>query len=270
MVRMPHAARPIRVLAAADAAAVAQLRAALAGCDDLSLTSAAGGGDAAVAVAAEMLPDVVLLDGGPDVIRAIRACSPASNVVVHTRDAGRERIIDAVEAGAGGYLLADDDPALLPDAIRAAARGESPLAPRAARALIAGHRLARRDARLPAVEKRVLGLLARGRTDDEIRELLALTPAELDRAVDVVIGALGVADRTQAALWAQRHGYDAEQGDPGQALGPYTREPGRIRRPARPSGKRPDGRRDGDGHEEHAGAVHDRRAGADDRPRRLR
>ena len=116
----------------------------------------------------------------------------------------------------------------MPDAIRAAARGESPLAPRAARALISGHRLPRRDARLPAAEKQVLGMLARGCTDEVIAERLDLEPAALDRALAVVIGALGVADRTQAALWAQRHGYDGGDGDPGQVLGPFTRDPGRI------------------------------------------
>jgi DNA-binding NarL/FixJ family response regulator len=262
---MSHAVRPIRVLAAdADRGALAHMRAVLAGCADISLTGAAGDEASAVAMAAEILPDVVLIDDGPDAIRGILACSPASNVVVLTHDVDRARIIAAVDAGAGGYLLKDDDPAGLADAIRSAARGESPLAPRAARALISGHRLPRRDARLPDIEKRVLGLLARGCTDGDICRLLDLPVGELDRSLDVVIGALGVADRTQAALWAQRHGYDGADGDPGQGMGPFTRDPGRIRRPARPTGKRTIWRHeDAEECEDRARPVRDRRDGAD-------
>jgi DNA-binding NarL/FixJ family response regulator len=262
-----QAVRPIRVLVA-DAAALADLRATLGGCPDIALTGVAGDERTMVALAAELLPDVALVDSGPGLIRAILERSPATNVVVRTDAADRARIIASVAAGAGGYLLTDDDPAGLPDAIRAAARGESPLAPSAARALISGHRLARRDARLPDTEKRVLGLLARGCTDDEICELLELTPDELDRLLDVVSDALGVAGRTQAALWAQRHGYDGGDGDPARWLGPFARDPGRIHRPARPTGKRPIGRtHDAEGCED---GMRDRRAGADAGDRRVR
>jgi DNA-binding NarL/FixJ family response regulator len=254
---MSHAVRPIRVLAA-DTGTLAHMRAALAGCADLDVT------------ASDALPDVAVLapgHDGPAAIRAILQRSPATNVVVLASDVDREDIIDAVAAGARGYLLADDDPSHMPDAIRAAARGESPLAPRAARALISGHRLPRRDARLPAAEKRVLGMLARGCTDEVIAERLDLEPAELDRALAVVIGALGVSDRTQAALWAQRHGYDGGDGDPGQVLGPFTRDPGRIHRPARPNGQRPAWRtHDAEGCEDR---VRSRRDGADPHDRRM-
>jgi DNA-binding NarL/FixJ family response regulator len=257
---MSHAARPIRLLVAdPDARVPAHLRAVLAGCADISITAAADDESAVLALASELLPDVALVDAGPDLIRAVLARSPATNVVVRTADIDRTRIIEAVAAGAGGYLLTDDDPAGLADAIRAAARGESPLAPRAARALISGHRLARRDARLPDTEKRVLGLLARGCTDEEICELLDLAPAELDQLLDVVSGALGVAGRTQVALWAQRHGYDGGDGDPARWLGPFTRDPGRIRRAARPTGKRAIGRtHDAEGPED---GLHGWRAG---------
>jgi len=114
----------------------------------------------------------------------------------------------------------------------------------------------------------VLGLLARGCTDEVIAERLELEPAALHRALAVVIGALGVADRTQAALWAQRHGYDGGDGDPGQVLGPFTRDPGRIRRPERPLGQRPPGRtHDAEGCEDR---VRSRRDGADPHDRRVR
>jgi DNA-binding NarL/FixJ family response regulator len=255
---MSHAVRPIRVLAADDGT-LAHMRAALAGCADLDLTTS------------DALPDVAVIapgHDGPGAIRAILHRSPATNVVVLATDVDRDHILAAVDAGARGYLLADDDPSGLPDAIRAAARGESPLAPQATRALISGHRLPRRDARLPAAEKQVLGLLARGCTDEVIAERLELEPAALDRALAVVIGALGVADRTQAALWAQRHGYDGGDGDPGQVLGSFTRDPGRIRRPERPLGQRPAGRtHDAEGCEDR---VRSRRDGADPHDRRVR
>jgi DNA-binding NarL/FixJ family response regulator len=265
---MSHAVRAIRVLAAhPDPGTLAHLRATLAGCADISF-AAAGDATAVVALAGELLPHVVLVDDAPDVVQAILASSPATNVVVFTDDVDRDRIIASVAAGAGGYLLSDDDPVGLADALRAAGRGESPLAPRAARALISGHRLARRDGRLPAVEKRVLGLLARGRTDGEICELLDLSRGELDAILDVVIAALRVADRTQAALWAQRHGYDGGDGDPGQVLGPFTRAQGRIHRPERPHGQRPAGRpHDAEGCED---SARGRRDDADARDRRMR
>lgn len=222
MAFVAHAVRTISLVAAhLDGGTLAHVRAALSACADIMLAAAVRPG-ADVTPAAGLLPDVALVDAVPGVVREILAVSPATNVVVLTADVDRDRIVASVAAGAGGYLLSDDDPAGLEDAVRAAARGESPLAPRAARALISGHRLARRDGRLPAVEKQVLGLLARGCTDRDIRARLGITPGELDRALDVVAGALGVADRTQAALWAQRHGYDGGDGDPARLLPPLS------------------------------------------------
>jgi DNA-binding NarL/FixJ family response regulator len=266
---MAHVVRITRVLASdADPQALAHLRATLAGCPDLALTAAPGDWHATLELTAELLPDVALVDAGPELIRALLARSPATNVVVLTAVLDRLPMLAAVKAGARGYLLKDDDPAGLPDAIRAAARGESPLAPRAASVLMAGHRLARHDARLPAMEKRVLALLARGRTDAEILELLDLAPAELDRVLGVIGGALGVADRTQAALWAQRHGYAGGDGDPAYLLTPFTQAPGRIRRSVRPTGKRPVGRvDDAEGCEDRGRG---RRDGADAGDRRVR
>jgi DNA-binding NarL/FixJ family response regulator len=255
---MSHDLRTVSVLAAGPAAS-AQAHAALAGRPGIALTLA---GDP-VAAASALQPDVVLLDAAPDVIRAVLTAAPGANVLVLASGVDRERIVASVAAGAGGYLLADDDPAHLPGAVRSAARGESPLAPRAARALISGHRLARRDARLPDVEKRVLGLLARGCTDPDICDLAGIVPAELDRVLDVITGALGVADRTQAALWAQRHGYDGADGDPAHEVGPFTRDVGRIRLPARPTGKRAIGRQhDAEGCEDRARPLRGRRDGA--------
>jgi DNA-binding NarL/FixJ family response regulator len=262
---MSYVVRSIRVLVAGGGAD------ALAGCADLSLALADGDRRAVAALAAETLPDVAVVGDDPALIEAIRDCSPATNVVVLAPALDRARILDAIDAGAGGYLLADDDPALLPDAVRAAARGGSPLAPRAARALIAGRPLVRRDGRLPGLEKRVLALLGRGCPDEEIAERLELSPMELQRALDVVTGALGVADRTQAALWAQRHAYDGGDGDPARREGPFTQDLGRIRLSGRPAGKRSNGRpHDAHGSEDHPGSGRAGCDGAGAGPRGLR
>jgi DNA-binding NarL/FixJ family response regulator len=270
---MSQPERPIQVLVTdAGGGAPAHVRRALAGCADLSLRSAAGGGRTAVALAEELLPGVAVVGDDPEVIRAIRACSPATNVVVIAAVADRDRILDAIDAGAGGYLLAGDDPASLPDAIRAAARGESPLSPRAAMTLIAGHRPQRRDAGLTVEEQRVLALLAQGRTDAEIAERLAVGPHELEQLIAAVIAALGVDDRTQAALWGQRHDLGSADGDPGQHEGPWSSPAsGRIRVPARPAGKRPNGRpHDAEGCEDRPRVVRGRGDGAGSRDRRMR
>jgi DNA-binding NarL/FixJ family response regulator len=274
MAAMSHAERPIQVLVTdAGGGAPAHVRRALAGCADLSLHGAAGGGRTAVALAAELLPEVAVTGDDPETIRAIRACSPATNVVVIAAVADRDRILDAIDAGAGGYLLADDEPASLPDAIRAAARGESPLSPRAAMTLIAGHRPRRRDAGLSIAERHVLALLAQGCTDAVIAERLEVDGDELERLLGAVIAALGVADRTQAALWAQRHDLASADGDPGQHAGPWSPSPasGRIRIPARPAGKRPNGRpHDAEGCEDRPRMVRGRGDGAGARDRRVR
>jgi DNA-binding NarL/FixJ family response regulator len=135
-------------------------------------------------------------------------------VLVVSRDCDRERILDAIDAGAIGYVLAQDGEEALLDAVRAAARGESPLAPRAARALIAGHRPATPQDALSAVERRALVLLGQGSTDAEIAGELAVDSGTLDGYLAAILDALGVADRTQAALWAQRNAFDGRGGDP--------------------------------------------------------
>ena len=78
------------------------MRRALAGCADLSVIGAAGENGAVAALAAETVPDVALVGDDPALVRALRAASPATNVVVVGVDADRERILEAIDAGAGG------------------------------------------------------------------------------------------------------------------------------------------------------------------------
>jgi len=116
----------------------------------------------------------------------------------------RERILAALDAGALGYLLKDAEPDELLRGIRAAARGESPLAAKVARALI----LARTSGtpELTFREREVLGLLASGMANKHIARRLGITEKTVKAHLTNVFSTLGVTSRTQAALWAQRSG----------------------------------------------------------------
>ena len=133
----------IRVVVADDHAVVrAGLVQLLATFADVDLVGAATDGEEAVALCAERQPNVVLMDlempvlDGIEATRRIRSSQPGVAVVVLTSFSDRERILRALDAGAAGYLLKDAEPAELRRAIEAAARGEAPLDPKAARALL--------------------------------------------------------------------------------------------------------------------------------------
>jgi DNA-binding NarL/FixJ family response regulator len=201
----------IRVLAADDhPLALAGLQQLLASLDDIELVGAANGGEEAVRLAAEHEPDVVLMDlerPGKDGIQATRevlARRPQTAVVVLTSFSDRERILAALDAGALGYLLKDVQPDELAKAIDAAARGEAPLDPRAARELLAGRRTL--DPGLTAREEQVLALLAEGLPNKLIARRLAISERTVKGHLTHVFERIGVTDRTQAALWAREHG----------------------------------------------------------------
>jgi DNA-binding NarL/FixJ family response regulator len=126
-------------------------------------------------------------------------------VVVLTSLADRERILAALDAGAIGYLLKDAEPEALIDGVRAAARGESPLAPKAARALVTA-RAERERADLSAREREVLRCLAAGMPNKLIARELGISEKTVKAHLTHVFRQLGVTDRTQAALWAREHG----------------------------------------------------------------
>jgi DNA-binding NarL/FixJ family response regulator len=125
------------------------------------------------------------------------------NVVVLTSFSDRDRILDALDAGAVGYLLKDAEPDELVRGVRAAARGESPLAPKAAHELIRA-RTATRESELSEREREVLGLLARGNANKRIALELGISEKTVKAHVTRIFQVLGVSDRTQAALWVQR------------------------------------------------------------------
>ena len=188
--------------------------------DDVEVVGVAANGAEAVTVAVDTSPDVVLMDlSMPDVdgvegTRRVLAASPKSVVVILTSFSERERIVDAIDAGAVGYLLKDADPDELLRGVRAAAAGDSPFSPRAARALLtigvqrgAVEGLTRR-------ERQVLVALCQGSANKQIARLLGISEKTVKAHLTNIFARVGVADRTQAVLWAQRHGLDTDSGVP--------------------------------------------------------
>ena len=208
----------IRVLIADDHGVVREgLARLLPTAGDLEVVGTAADGEAAVAMYQEYQPEVVLMDlsmpgvDGTEATRRILMSNPEAAVVILTSFSDREQILDALDAGAIGYLLKDAGPAELIDGVRAAARGESPLHPKAAREL-----LTRRDAPaaaaaaaesdLTAREREILALIAQGLPNKRIAMELGISEKTVKAHLTSVFNSLGVTDRTQAALWAREHG----------------------------------------------------------------
>jgi DNA-binding NarL/FixJ family response regulator len=203
----------IRLLIADDHAVVRTgLRQLAATFDDVELVGAAANGEEAVALCAEREPDVVLMDlempvlDGIEATRRIVAENPGVAVVVLTSFSDRDQILEALDAGAIGYLLKDAEPEELEKALRAAARGEAPLDPRAGRALLSAREAASPLDALSEREREVLALVASGMPNKLIARELEISEKTVKTHLTSVFRALGVTDRTQAALWADRHG----------------------------------------------------------------
>jgi DNA-binding NarL/FixJ family response regulator len=203
----------IRVVIADDHAVVrAGLAQLLATFPDVELVGTAADGEEAVSLSAERDADVVLMDlempllDGIEATRRIRAAQPDVAVVVLTSFSDRERILRALDAGAAGYLLKDAEPDAIARAIEAAARGEAPLDPKAARALLSARRAPSPAEALSAREREVLAMVAEGLPNKLIAQQLAISEKTVKAHLTSVYRQIGVTDRTQAALWAQRHG----------------------------------------------------------------
>lgn len=180
--------------------------------DDVELVGVGSSGEEAVELSVSRRPEVVLLDlampgmDGIEATRRIREVVPDAHVVVFTSFSDRDRILQALDAGAIGYLLKDAEPEELHRGIVAASRGESPLAPKAATAVLAARSPDRLDADLSAREREVLVLMASGLANKQIARKLGITEKTVKGHLTNIFQALGVSDRTQAALWAERHG----------------------------------------------------------------
>jgi DNA-binding NarL/FixJ family response regulator len=207
---------PIRVLIADDHQIVREgLRTVLSQEPELSVVGDAASGEEAVALARALEPDVVLMDlvmpglGGIEALARIREACPASQVVVLTNFANDQTVRDAVAAGAMGYLLKDVVKNELLQAIRNAHQGRPSLHPEAQRHLM--KRVSRPaapapDAELTPRERTVLERLARGQSNKVIANELGLTEGTVKGYVSTILSKLGLEDRTQAALFAVRHG----------------------------------------------------------------
>jgi DNA-binding NarL/FixJ family response regulator len=202
----------IRVLIVDDHPVVREgVRAMLSAEADIEVTGQAASGEEAVRFAREKPCDVVLMDlrmPGTDGVAAtvrILAADPSARVVVLTTYETDADILRAVEAGAAGYLLKDAPPADVANAIRAAARGETVLAPSVAARLVSHVRRPQREP-LSAREVEVLRLVARGLTNAEIGRRLYISEATVKTHLLRLFGKLGVSDRTAAVTTAIERG----------------------------------------------------------------
>jgi DNA-binding NarL/FixJ family response regulator len=207
----------IRVVIADDHAVVrhglAQLLSTFA---DVELVGEAADGQSAVDTCEEQRPDVVLMDlempvmDGIEATQRIRAQHEDVAIVVLTSFSDRDRILQALDAGAAGYLLKDVEPAELAKAIRSAARGDAPLDPRAARAVLGARQAAAPALDLSEREREVLLLVAEGLPNKLIARHLDISEKTVKAHLTSVFRQIGVTDRTQAALWAERNGLTSE------------------------------------------------------------
>jgi DNA-binding NarL/FixJ family response regulator len=216
----PESDDRIRVLVVDDHAVVRRgLRAFLDSEPDLEVVGAAEGGTQALDLlegldSQRRRPRVVVMDlqmrpvDGVESTRRIRARYDDVEVVVLTSFADDELVRAALEAGASGYLLKDADADGVAVAVRAAARGELQLDPAVARGLLSSLGAVSHDAKadLTARELEVLRLVGAGRANKEIAARLDISERTARTHVSNILGKLGVASRTQAALWAVREG----------------------------------------------------------------
>jgi NarL family two-component system response regulator LiaR len=202
----------IRVLLVDDHPVVRQgLRALLSTQDGMEVVGEVEDGEAAVAAAERLSPDVVLMDvvmpgmDGVEALRRIAERRPQTRVVMLTSYADERRAMEAVDAGASGFLLKDASPRDVVAAIRAARRGEAVLHPAVAAKLLAERRRPpAAHAELTARELEVLRLIARGLQNKQIAAQLHLSEKTVKTHVSAVLRKLDVTDRTQAAMYAVR------------------------------------------------------------------
>ncbi len=202
----------IRIIIADDHPVVREgLAGMLAGQPDLEVVAQAGDGAQAVALWAQHQPDVLLVDlrmpvmDGVQAIEAIREKRPSAPILVLTTYDSDADIVRAIEAGATGYLLKDTPREELFRAIRAAARGESVLAPTVAARLMTRMR-APAEENLSPREIEVLQLVAKGNSNRDIGKALHISTATVKTHLIHIFDKLGVSDRTAAVTAALEKG----------------------------------------------------------------
>ena len=207
--------KTLRILIADDHAIVREgLEAILSTQPDLDLVGTATNGAEAVSLSRELHPDVILIDlvmpqmDGFAAIQSIRADDPQARILVLTSFADDERIFPAIKAGAMGYLLKDTLPHDLLQAIRDVSDGKVSLHPEIARRMMReiNQPAERLQNTLTEREQETLCLIAEGLSNLEIAAAMGIHENTVAKYVSALLGKLGLASRTQAALYAVRNG----------------------------------------------------------------
>ncbi|MFI5632320.1 response regulator [Streptomyces sp. NPDC051664] len=183
--------------------------------DDIEVVGEAADGAEGVARSEELHPDVVLMDikmpgtDGIEALRKLRELENPAKVLIVTSFTEQRTVVPALRAGASGYVYKDVDPDALAGAIRSVYAGHVLLQPEVAGALLAQEDAGGgtgRGSTLTEREREVLGLIADGRSNREIARALVLSEKTVKTHVSNILMKLDLSDRTQAALWAVRHG----------------------------------------------------------------
>jgi DNA-binding NarL/FixJ family response regulator len=210
--------RPLRVVIADDQPLMrAGFKAVLEATGSIQVVAEAGTGEEAVSAATEYAPDVVLMDIRMPVMDGIEATRqlPRQRVLILTTFGLDDYIIDALRAGASGFLLKDAPTHEVVAAVRAVAAGDAVLAPSVTRQLLdqVGRRLPpavprthASEAELTERERQVLSMLAAGMSNSEISRALVLSEATVKTHVSNLLGKLGLRDRVQAVIYAYETG----------------------------------------------------------------
>ena len=203
----------VRVVLVDDHAVVRRgLADLLGGADGIEVVATAADGGEAVEVAARYEPDVVVMDlqmpgvDGVEATRRILASGTSTQVLVLTSFSDSARILAALDAGAVGYLLKDADPEDVIEGVRAVSRGESPIDPKAARELLMARGRRVNEPTLTPRETDVLRLVRLGLANKQIARRLGISERTVKAHLTSAFQRIGVVDRTQAALWVERHG----------------------------------------------------------------
>ncbi|MFF4451942.1 response regulator [Streptomyces goshikiensis] len=183
--------------------------------DDIEVVGEASDGEEGIARAEELRPDVILMDikmpgtDGIEALRRLRGLANPARVLIVTSFTEQRTVVPALRAGAAGYVYKDIDPDALAGAIRSVHAGHVLLQPEVAVALLTQDDQTSSSSRGGALtdrEREVLSHIADGRSNREIARALVLSEKTVKTHVSNILMKLDVADRTQAALWAVRHG----------------------------------------------------------------
>lgn len=202
----------IRVVVVDDHAVVREgLASLLQAADDITCIGTAGDGGTALEMVERLDPDVLVLDlsmpgkDGVATMHDLRARGLSTRVLVLTSFAETDLVLDAIRAGADGYVLKDSEAESILTGIRTVAAGDAPLSPTVARSLLHTVRDQSASGMLTRREREVLELVRRGQPNKTIARQLGISEHTVKAHLARILQRIGANDRTQAALWAERH-----------------------------------------------------------------